>query len=214
MLAANLDPVLSAAGTGVSANAVSSTTQAMSTRFDNEVIRRWVQTDEVMKDWVQAERAAENLTVPPNGHYLSTRSPSSPPENLGVVQYPSAARELPRELVLQEWEGQVQEVGEHVFSARLVDLTQGSKEETEETDLPVEDLVEADRSLLVPGAIFRWIIGYRWVNGEKERFTRVVVRPLPIWTEREIKSADREAAELRNALFGNAYRRPAGPGSD
>jgi len=117
-------------------------------------------------------------------------------------------------VVLQEWEGQVQEVGERVFSARLVDLTQDSKEETEETDLPIEDLGEADRGLVVPGAIFRWIIGYRWTNGEKERFTRVVIRRLPIWTEREIKSADQEAAELHNALFGNAGEWAASPGSD
>jgi hypothetical protein len=137
-----------------------------------------------------------------------------PPPDLGVVRYPSPARESPREVVLQEWEGQVQEVGEHVFSARLVDLTGDSKEENEETDLPIEDLGEADRRLLIPGATFRWIIGYRWANGEKERFTRVVIRRLPIWTEREIKSADQEAAELHNALFGNADQRAASPGSD
>lgn len=81
--------------------------------------------------------------------------PTVPPSDLGVVRYPSPARELPREVVLQEWEGQVQEVGERVFSARLVDLTQDSKEETEETDLPIEDLGEADRGLVIPGAIFR-----------------------------------------------------------
>jgi hypothetical protein len=131
-----------------------------------------------------------------------------------VVRYPTLARDLPRERVLQEWEGQVQEVGENAFSARLVDLTRDSKEETEETDLPIEDLGEADRRLLVPGATFRWIIGYRWVDGEKERFARVVIRRLPIWTEREIKSADQEAAELHNALFGNAGSRAASPGSD
>jgi hypothetical protein len=181
----------------------------MRTRFNNAVIERWVQTDEAIKGWVQAERAAQTLTLPADRREVSTRSPSPPPRDLGVVQYPSPMRELPREIVLQEWEGQVQEVGEHVFSARLTDLTRGAKEETEEADLPIDDLVEADRSLLVPGAIFRWIIGYRWANGEKERFARMVIRRLPIWTEHEIKSADQEAAELHNALFRNAGWRAA-----
>src|SRR5208337_3395205 len=216
MLAPNMEPGSSAVEIGAAAeNAMRATTVSMRTRFDDGAIRRWVQTDEALKGWMQAERPATQLTVPVNGRDLSTGDhPSVPPSDLGVVRYPSPARELPREVVLQEWEGQVQEVGERVFSARLVDLTQDSKEETEETDLPIEDLGEADRGLVIPGAIFRWIIGYRWTNGEKERFTRVVIRRLPIWTEQEIKSADQEAAELHNALFGNAGERAASPGSD
>jgi hypothetical protein len=215
MLAPNMDPASSAVEIGAAAeNTTRATTLSMRTRFDDEAIRRWVQTDEALKGWMQAGRPARGPTVPVNRQDLSTRAPSVPPPDLGVVRYPSPARELPREVVLQEWEGHVQEVGEHVFSARLVDLTQDSKEETEETDLPIEDLGEADRRLLIPGATFRWIIGYRWANGEKERFTRVVIRRLPIWTEQEIKSADQEAAELHNALFGNAGQRAASPGSD
>jgi hypothetical protein len=212
MLAPNMDPASSAAEIGAAAeNTTRTTTPSIRPRFDDEAIRRWVQTHEA-EGWMQAERPAP--TVPVNRHDLSTRAPSVPPPDLGVVRYPSPARELPREVVLQEWEGQVQEVGEYVFSARLVDLTRDSREETDETDLPIEDLGEADRRLLIPGATFRWIIGYRWANGEKERFTRVVIRRLPIWTEREIESADQEAAELHNALFGNAGQRAASPGSD
>ena len=98
-----------------------------------------------------------------------------------------------------------------MFSARLVDLTRNSREETEEADLPMDYLGEADRDLVVPGALFRWIIGYNWASGEKQPFTRVVIRRLPIWTEREIKSADQEAAELHDALFGNASERATSP---
>jgi hypothetical protein len=214
MLAANMAPS-SASEIGAPAeNTTRATMLSIRTRVDDEAIRRWVQTEEGLKGWMQAERPARGPTVPVKEHDLSTRAPSVPPPDLGVVRYPIPAPEVPREVVLQEWEGQVQEVGEYVFSARLVDLTRDSKEETDETDLPIEDLGEADRRLLIPGATFRWIIGYRWANGEKERFTRVVIRRLPIWTEREIKSADQEAAELHNALFGNADRRAASPGSD
>jgi hypothetical protein len=210
MLAPKMEPVSFAAEIGaVAENTMGAASGSRRTRFDDDAIRRWVQTG-----WTQAERLSTEPTLPVNEHGLSTRTPRVPPLDLGVVQYPSPARELPREEVLQEWEGQVQEVGERVFSARLVDLTRDSKEETEEADLPIEDLGEADRRLVVPGATFRWIIGYRWTNGEKERFTRVIIRRLPIWTEEEIKSADREAAELHNALFGNAGERAASPGSN
>jgi hypothetical protein len=211
MLESKMEPASSAVEIGAAAeNAIRATTESPRTRFDDDAIRRWVE----LKGWTQAERSATQLTVPVNGHDLSTTASSVAPPDLGVVRYPSPGRELPREVVLQEWEGQVQEVGERGFSARLVDLTRDSKEETEEADLPIEDLGDADRRLVIPGAIFRWIIGYRWTNGEKERFTRVVIRRLPIWTEAEIKSADQEAVELHNALFGNAGQRAASPGSN
>jgi hypothetical protein len=189
---------------GAVENTFLTTPRPFSTRFDDDVIKRWI----------ERERATESPTLTSNGHDISTVVRNTAPADLGVVRYPTPTRQLPREEVLQEWEGQVQEVGERVFSARLVDLTAGEKEETEESDLPIDDLVEADRGLLVPGAVFRWIIGYRWSNGEKERFTRVVIRRLPIWTEQEIKAADREAAELHRALFGNEGWGAAERGSD
>jgi hypothetical protein len=120
-----------------------------------------------------------------------------------VVALPISPREAPREITLQEWEGQVQDVGKTYFSARLVDLTAGDTEETEEVKLPLSDITESDQMLLVPGAVFRWIIGYRYVDSVKERFARVVVRRLPVWTEHEIREADKEAMELHHVLFGN-----------
>jgi hypothetical protein len=42
----------------------------------------------------------------------------------------------------------------------------------------------------------------------------VVIRRLPIWTDAEINSADKEAAELYNALVGDAGQRRAVIGSD
>src|SRR5215475_8041195 len=121
MLVPNMEPISSPVEIGAAAETVMrATTVPMRTRFDDEAIRRWVHTDEALKGWLQVERPARGLTAPPaNGPDLSTRGPSVPPPDLGVVRYPSPARELPREVVLQEWQGQVQEVGEHVFSARL-----------------------------------------------------------------------------------------------
>jgi len=119
----------------------------------------------------------------------------------GVVPMPRTTVWVPREIKLQEWEGQVQEVGPQYFSARLVDLTSRDMDETEEAELPVSDISDSELDLLVPGATFRWIIGYRYIDGSKERFTRVAIRRLPMWTDAEIKSADQEASELHNAFF-------------
>ena len=208
----NMELVSSGVEIGAAAeNAMRATTVPMRTRYDDDAIRRWVQNDMAQKGWKQGELPTTKLAVLANSDDLTTNNPSVPPPDLGVVRYPGPAHESPREVVMQEWEGQVQEVGESVFSARLVDLTRNSREETEEADLPMDYLGEADRDLVVPGALFRWIIGYNWASGEKQPFTRVVIRRLPIWTEREIKSADQEAAELHDALFGNASERATSP---
>jgi hypothetical protein len=126
-----------------------------------------------------------------------------------VVNLPTHLREVPREIKLQEWEGQVQEVDDAYFLARLVDLAANETEETEEVQLPLSDVTESDRALVVPGAVFRWIIGYRYIDGVKERFARVVIRRLPVWTEQEIRSADKEALELHDVLISNDGGRAA-----
>ena len=94
-----------------------------------------------------------------------------------------------------------------------MDLSAGETEETEEVELAIDDITEDDRSLLVPGAVFRWIIFHRYVDGQKETSTRYVIRRLPVWTEQEIRSADKKAAELY-ALFRNHKNRAAIAGSD
>jgi len=191
----------------ISSAANITSSQMIRTRINQEAIKRWVEVNKGL------EKAAP--TIPARkGNGSTTIEINPPPKDLGVVELPLRTRVVPREEILQEWEGQVQEVGDVYFSARLVDLTRGEKEETEESDLPIDDLVEADRTLLVPGAVFRWIIGYRWEDGEKERFTRVVIRRLPVWTEKEIRAADREAAELFNAFVRIRNRRASETGSD
>jgi hypothetical protein len=133
----------------------------------------------------------------------------TPKEESGVVRVSTPKVEIPREVKLQEWEGQVQEVRDHYFLARLTDLTARDTEETEEAELPISDIVEGDRDLLLPGAVFRLLIAYKYENGEKSRFTRITIRRLPMWTDAEIKEADREAEALHAALFRNSQNRAA-----
>jgi len=132
------------------------------------------------------------------------------PQNIGIspVRFPlSRLRPAPREITLQEWEGRVLQLEGRIVIARLVDITAGDTEEKEEVELPLDDVTEADQGLLQPGALFRWILGYSYASGRKERFARVIVRRLPVWTEREMQEADREASELHNAIFGDCENR-------
>jgi hypothetical protein len=131
-----------------------------------------------------------------------------------VVTLPVTTRPIPREVKLQEWEGQVQVVNRKTFTATLTDVTAGSAEESIEVDLLMDDLSDGDQELVVPGAIFRWIVGHTYTYGQKDSFSRIVMRRLPIWTTHEIKEADREAEELYNALFQNGSRGHSTAGSD
>lgn len=158
-------------------------------------------------------QGVDNTSV--NSEDVSPRADEQAPEEVGIrpLRFPqSHVRAAPREITLQEWEGRVVQVEGRLVIARLVDITAGETDEAEEVELPLDDVTEADQALLRPGAIFRWILGYSYASGRKERFARVIVRRLPVWTEREMLEADREASELHNAIFGASEDRAASAG--
>lgn len=102
---------------------------------------------------------------------------------------------------LQEWEGYVSEVGEGMFTARLLDVTAGGKYEEEIADFPILDLSDTDQELLKPGAVFRWVIGYqRSTGGTKRRVSQVTFRRMPAWTKRDLSNAARKAADIAQSI--------------
>jgi hypothetical protein len=103
--------------------------------------------------------------------------------------------------VLQEWEGYVVSISNETFTARLIDLTRNCTIEEEEADFPLADLEDADQLKISPGAIFRWVIGYRRSpGGSKDRLSRIVFRNLPAWTTKEIEKNRQKAAEWASQL--------------
>jgi hypothetical protein len=99
----------------------------------------------------------------------------------------------------QSWEGMVLEILEDSFRARLVDIENADQqEETEILKTAVTD--EDDLKLLVPGAIFFWTIGHRVEGRRSEQVSLIQFRRLPIWTEKEIQEAKREAMEFKKRL--------------
>jgi hypothetical protein len=160
--------------------------------YEKDVLSLWSQRRD-------SQRRAE-----PNADQRDTRVAVPLPDNLGIAPYKAKVRPIPREVILQEWEGRVEEIQGRRIVAHLTDITAKETEESEEVEIPIDDVPEADQHLIQPGAIFRWLLGYQYPYGRKEKFARIVVRRLPIWTEREMREADREANELYNAILGIA----------
>lgn len=184
-------------------------------RFRKDVIEGWIRRKALTFPATAQTDTNSTADDAVNAGDSSTPAPVSAqevntPKLSNVVTHLPVTADSAHEVILQEWEGQVQSVAKLHFSARLVDITAGESEETEEADLPVDDVNEGDRKLLVPGAVFRWLIGYRYTPGQKERFGRVVIRRLPIWTHDEIKKADKEAEALYTLFGGSEHDRAAG----
>jgi hypothetical protein len=98
---------------------------------------------------------------------------------------------------VQEWEGYVRAFGRDSLSADLVDMTAYGKRITQQAEIPLEELSDNDREKLRIGAVFRWAIGYqRTPRGTKMRVSNIVFRDLPRWTQKDLREAREEAAEL------------------
>ncbi len=98
-------------------------------------------------------------------------------------------------VAIQEWEGYVVTIEKEVFTAHLVDKTRLSDRPEEVVEFPLSDIRNDDRELLVPGAIFRWSVGYQDSYGTKERVSRIVFRRLPAWTKKELDLQTNEFAK-------------------
>lgn len=99
-------------------------------------------------------------------------------------------------LALQRWEGVVIECREETFLARLTDLTaEGTGEE--EVELLLDDVPDEDRSLIGPGAVFYWAIGYRYeASGQSSRVSTLRFRRLPVWSASELEAAHERARQV------------------
>ena len=130
----------------------------------------------------------------------------------------TTARTQPRESaepeieVLGEWDGYVEKILKDYFVGRMHGLQgNGVKGKEEEAEIPIRDVDDADRGLLVPGGFFRLIVSYEKKRvGPKRKFTQIVFRRLPAYTARELSAAEREADELLNAFQLAAGRQATG----
>ena len=99
----------------------------------------------------------------------------------------------------QEFEGSVIAIdpdGE-IFTARLVDVSGDGPDE--EAEFSLREITD-DRHLVVPGAIFSWIIGLQWRRRQSVRVSEIRFRRLPPFSEETIARAEARAHELAKLL--------------
>jgi hypothetical protein len=131
---------------------------------------------------------------------LVSEEPSNSLTDAVIRRISPAARSLPigeTAIVLQHWEGYVEQVSKESFKARLLDRTSGNVVDTEVAEISKEEIEPDDQELISEGAIFYFTIRRRRMpNGRHEISRQFVFRRLPAWHPEALKRAEREAAEM------------------
>ncbi len=128
---------------------------------------------------------------------ISTEAPAdlSPPVEPALL-LPGPRKPLHRFKVLQTWEGTILEISGDECRAIIRDRTTPENQD-EEITFSIEEIPESDRPLALPGAVFYWSIGYDdRLDGQRNRVSSIRVRRIPVWTDKELKAARREAESL------------------
>ena len=101
-------------------------------------------------------------------------------------------------LALQKWEGYVTEVCSDTFWARLSPIFgEGSDQDAE---IYLEEVDLEDRTLIKPGAVFYWTIGYLNRPSGRQRSSVIRFRRLPVWSKQDLIKA-RATAQTFKQLF-------------
>jgi hypothetical protein len=95
---------------------------------------------------------------------------------------------------INKWEGIVDGVYEESFTAVLSDLNNNGAPET--VELPLEEVSNQDCSLLRPGAIFYWSIGYETAHGQVKKASIIRFKRLPQWNKKDWDEILDKANEL------------------
>ncbi len=98
--------------------------------------------------------------------------------------------------ILQIWDGRVVDVGNKEFSAIITDKTNPNLED-ELVTMDIDEISPADSTLLEPGAVFYWSIGYADHKGRgRVKESKIRFRRLPGWSQKDIDRAKESGAEL------------------
>jgi len=104
--------------------------------------------------------------------------------------------------VLQQFECIVTDVLEDAVVAELIDLTDSSRP-NEIAEIPLSDIPSSDHTLLTPGCVFYWILGFETsVGGQRNRVSEIRVRRTPKWSENDIEAIEAEGQELFKQFAG------------
>ena len=84
------------------------------------------------------------------------------------------------------------------FVARLVDATAGHADE--EAEFAFREVVEDDRHLVMPGALFTWHIGLQWRHRQMQRVSDIRFRRLTAFSSASLKKAASIGSALSDRL--------------
>jgi len=87
--------------------------------------------------------------------------------------------------VRRRWRGVVQEISEDSFDAEIFDQDHADSPR-EAAEFSMEDVDLGDLSLVQPGAVFYWMVGYVTTRGTRRTFSEIRFRRLPVWTRAEL----------------------------
>ncbi|WP_020161267.1 hypothetical protein [Methylobacter marinus] len=129
--------------------------------------------------------------------FLSTKEPEIRPCSPKFLT-PVLDLNRPREDIKQRWSGKVISATDQELTVRLEDLTNRDNPD-ELIVLSRDEIDDKDQSLVKPGALFYWYIGYRQgFKYSKERISIIRFRRLPSWTTKEIQESEKLAEEYAN----------------
>lgn len=159
-------------------------------------LRAWVESSmRAVTEGTESTRAASQT--------FGSRASAALPVLRAVRRLPPFSRPRERFIVLQQWEGTVLSTSDEEFTAVMRDLTNPSRPD-EEMTLPIDEVPESDRRLLVSGAVFYWSLGYKeTLSGQRERVAALRFRRLPVWTSSDLRDLQRKADEFAK-LFGRS----------
>lgn len=99
-----------------------------------------------------------------------------------------------------EWEGLVVDVNDSTFTSRLRNIKGAKAEYDEFTEFDLADVPFGDRDLLLPGAIFRWVVGLESRSGTRQRYSRIVLRRLPAWTKKSFTMSEQKLRDIVSGI--------------
>jgi hypothetical protein len=168
-------------------------TDGSAVRVDQELTSTEAERPETLRRWSPARG---RIPTPTENDGPSTAVPlRTAPVGRGIIAIHPAheVQAAERFDLRQQFEGTVLTAGPEEFTARLHDRTTPGNPDEIATFL-VAEVSDSDRSLLVPGAVFYWSMGYRiWSHGQRERASRLQFRRMPAWSRGELAAASAEA---------------------
>jgi hypothetical protein len=100
-------------------------------------------------------------------------------------------------LALQKWEGCVVQICDGEFEAQLKDITNGGADEF--VKMSLDDIEDNERTLVAPGAVFYWSIGYETMKGTRRKISFVKFKRSVRLDAQDIEKLRSDAQQLKLA---------------